>query len=335
MRTSGLRAARDYNRGLIFPVRAAHLGLAAVRAAGAGPRDWSLAPQRRSWAPYLILAAAGFLLLLPIDGALSRAFRAIKLGGDFRRELEAFQQWGQGVSTILVMLAVWLGDPNRRLRLYDWAAGLASTGIVVTLVKLLVGRPRPKYDDPLVFLGPFGQYPVVRGDRPVGIYHAWDVGAPISAELWSMPSSHTAYAAVMAAALSALYPRLRPLVIGCVILVGCSRLITGAHYPSDVAVGGLLGAGFGAAAMRQRWGLRTLRALPEIGTRLNRLREVPAGVISRHHIPGPLEASRAGQRAREDAEKQASQAASPASPAPVPMAPVSASPPPDAPRAGA
>jgi membrane-associated phospholipid phosphatase len=226
----------------------------------------------------------------------------VRLGGDFRREMEAFQQWGQGVSTALVMLAIWLADPARRRRLLDWGAALLVTGIAVNAIKLLIGRPRPKYDDPLVFLGPFGQYPVIRGERPVGIFHAWDLSAPISAELWSMPSSHTAYAAVMAAALAALYPRLRPLVIGCAVAVGASRLITGAHYPTDVLIGGLLGMAIGAAAMRHRWGQRTA---PGIAGALGRLRAASAEAYSRRHIPTPLEARRAADRARAGAEDAA------------------------------
>jgi membrane-associated phospholipid phosphatase len=286
MRTSEWRAARDYNRGLIPPVRWLHTIWGAIAAIAGPARAWLLDPRRRAWAPYLAAGIVAFVLLLPLDGAVSRALRSVRLGGDARRELEAFQQWGQGVSTVLVALVIWLQDPARRRSLADWGAALGVTAAAVFAMKMLIGRPRPKYDDPLYFLGPFGQYPVDRvvAGRPVGVRHAWELGSGISADLWSMPSNHTAYALVMAVALAAMYPRLRVLVVACAGVVGLARVWTGGHYPTDVLVGAVLGLSIGRAAMRGMWGQRTLSRLGLVGQ------------ASGSPVPGPGTARRPAER---------------------------------------
>jgi membrane-associated phospholipid phosphatase len=236
------------------------------------------APRRRAWAIPLFVAAVLLPVMWRLDPLITGWLTSIKLGGDVRREFEALQQYGQGVSTFLVALVIWLQDPGRRRRLADWAAALIVAGIAVNAVKLLVGRPRPKYGDPDYLLGPFGQYPVdrvVNGD-PVGIRHAWEIWSGISSDLWSMPSSHTAYAVLMAVAVGSMYPRLRVLVAVLAGLVALGRVMTNAHYASDVLVGAAIGLAIGRAAMQGMWGDRVLKrwqgqreavAMPEIAVR--------------------------------------------------------------------
>jgi membrane-associated phospholipid phosphatase len=217
----------------------------------------------RTWFPYLVAGAALFVLLLPLDGPISRALRAIPIRGDVRREIESLQQYGQTVSTIIVAVAIWLQDPRHRRALANWAAAWAVAAVCVFLAKGLIGRPRPQYGDPLYFLGPLGQYPVSRAvnGHPVGVRHAWEFWSGISSDLWSMPSSHTAYAACMGVFVSHLYPRLRPLMLALVVFVGVARVVTGAHYPTDVVVGAALGLAVTHTAVDRRWGHRALDRL--------------------------------------------------------------------------
>lgn len=217
-----------------------------------------------AWARLLVvsgvLIGAG-LALISSDGAISRAvvgFQERSLGGDIRRELHALQQYGQGAVTLLVAWAIWLGDPGRRRRLLDWMAAAAVAGGAAFGLKMLIGRPRPKFDDPGHFLGPFGAYPI---DERVGVRHAWEVWAGISSDLWSMPSSHTVFAAVMSVVLWTLYPRLKPLGVLMIVVVGTGRVVFGAHYVSDVLVGAGVGLLAATAAVRGCWGERAVDLL--------------------------------------------------------------------------
>src|ERR1051325_5441304 len=66
---------------------------------------------------------------------------------------------------------------------------------------------------------------------------------------FSMPSSHAAnwFAAVMVATIY--YRRSLWFMLPAALLVSYSRVYNGVHYPSDVLVGALLGAGFAAAVL--------------------------------------------------------------------------------------
>jgi membrane-associated phospholipid phosphatase len=269
MPSPGVGTAGDYTRGGRAPGAGDAPDKAAAAPTDAPPeaspgRDRAEARRVRRWGLIQRLALAGlFALLLPLDGPISRALRSVRLSGDLRREIESLQQYGQTASTLIIVLAIWLQDPHHRRRLADFAGAYVLTAALVMVGKGLIGRPRPKYDDPLWFLGPLGEYPVdrVTGSGPVGPRHAWEFWSGISSDLWSMPSSHTAYAAAIGLFVATLYPRLRWLMFALVALVGVARVLTGAHYPTDVLVGAAIGLGATAAAVRGRWGQRVLEAV--------------------------------------------------------------------------
>lgn len=214
----------------------------------------------RDWAWYLVggvVLAAG---LWQFDGAISKAARTLQLSGDVRRELEALAQYGQGAVSVLVATLIWMIDPTRRRRLLDWAAAALIAGAACMLMKLLLGRPRPLLEDPGVILGPWGMHPIPDAGAPSGyvLAHAWEWSSRVQYMLGSMPSRHTTFAAVLSVVLWTMYPRIRPLAIGMLALVGTMRVVTGAHYPSDVIVGAALGLAIGTLAMRRFWGTRAL-----------------------------------------------------------------------------
>lgn len=122
-------------------------------------------------------------------------------------------------------------------------------GIVDTLVKIAVGRPRPRFDEPIATA--FGN---------------------------SFPSGHSmssliCYGAVLLFALPLLAPRWRRIAIGLtalwVGLIGLSRLALGVHFISDVLGGYALGAAWliGSVAAFETWrierGRRTTHPLEE------------------------------------------------------------------------
>jgi len=195
--------------------------------------------------PCLAILGVG-LAVIPFDGPISQWATSIQLGGDVKRELEVAQQFGDLLSIALTATLIWLLDPARRRVLCLGAASLACAGIIGTAAKNLIGRPRPKFDDP-AFLGPWGTYDLGASG---GVRHAWEFWRGHWADLTSMPSSHTLFAAALAAFLAFAYPRLRGLVIVLVVVVGVARVVLRSHYPSDVLVGGAVGWFAGTLGMR-------------------------------------------------------------------------------------
>ncbi len=201
------------------------------------------------------LVAAG--VLFPFDASIAAAFvrAGESLGGDLKRELLAFQQYGGTGSAILLCCIVWALDPPRRRRLLDFGMATLLVGIAVFGLKMLIGRPRPKFNDPMAILGPFGAYPI---SPEVGVRRAWELGSGISSDLWSMPSSHTAHAVLMSVFLYVLYPRLRGIVVALTVLVALCRPLFSAHWISDVAAGAGIAFCLSWLAVTRYWGVRAL-----------------------------------------------------------------------------
>jgi membrane-associated phospholipid phosphatase len=156
------------------------------------------------------------------------------------------QDWGRALRSVgywplwmLLSLALWLVD-RKRGQGYRRAAFLAGSitvaGILGEVLKLLVRRDRPGTYD--------GRY----GFR-------WFTDHPFSSRNFGMPSSHAVIAFSGAAALSVLFPEATvvwyALAIGC----GVTRVLSGAHFVSDVVAGAAIGIGVSLIIAR-RWSVR-------------------------------------------------------------------------------
>ncbi|MEM1071964.1 MAG: phosphatase PAP2 family protein [Planctomycetota bacterium] len=270
-----LRHAIDHNRGLPWPLPWLHAG--AVPLVNAS--RWLRRPRYRHTVLPLVLGALVAAILFPFDGWLGGAIDGLDgsregvgrlLGGDVLKELNALQQFGGISSVVLVGLLIGLLDPRKLDRLWDLAAAVITTSISVLAAKMMFGRPRPRFDEPGLIVGPFGAYPLGPGE---GVHYAWAFWEDISSDLWSMPSSHTSGAVALAVFLAVCYPRLKWLVVGWVAVVGFTRVLVGAHWPSDIAMGAGIGYAVSHAAVTRGWG----RAVgTRLGLRSTRERE-PAG----------------------------------------------------------
>lgn len=103
-------------------------------------------------------------------------------------------------------------------------ATVALSGLTSTLLKRLIGRARPKHFDAF---GPYEFDPIA-----------------VKSSFASFPSGHATTIAALAFAIALLMPRWRIPALMIMLWVGISRIIVGAHYPSDVLAGFALGGFF-------------------------------------------------------------------------------------------
>jgi len=141
-------------------------------------------------------------------------------------------------SVFVVLSAWWVKGPvliglglasdvwRRRVPVAFMAAAAATlaASLIVDLLKNVFDRARPPESDP--GLGSLVALP----DNP------------------SFPSGHAATAFAAATAIAVLCPKLRPWALGLAAAVALSRVYLRVHFPFDVLVGGLIGAGLGALA---------------------------------------------------------------------------------------
>ncbi|MBV9967261.1 MAG: phosphatase PAP2 family protein [Alphaproteobacteria bacterium] len=158
---------------------------------------------RGAWRP-LFEFIGPFGLALPYLIVSAIAFVTLRWGGN----LPPFEDW-----------AARMRDAAR-VPAFLFAA-IAASGIAVDVLKVVVGRPRPK----LLFAG--------------GDYEFSWIG--LSADHWSFPSGHAATAAALAAALCYLWPQPVLLYVIGAVLIAASRVVMDAHYLSDVVMGGFIG----------------------------------------------------------------------------------------------
>jgi undecaprenyl-diphosphatase len=172
----------------------------------------------------LVLVAGGCLALLGGDAGTEAFFRAWRAANpEATRLTHLFTDWGNPAFYLVygALLARGLRrrDPLPVSRALAYlAAQLAVSLVVERLLKISIGRPRPGVGGPFV---------------PFSLDNAHN----------SLPSGHTAEMAVQTSCL-ALWARgmALPLALGLLLaLMGASRLIVGAHHPTDVLAGMLLG----------------------------------------------------------------------------------------------
>ena len=273
--------------GLETPVRPA----TAIRQTMARMVGWIalLGRPPRSPAPRLLPAArsvgmGAVLAVLAVGAAMvfvdARTFAALNLLPpplvDLFNEITDYGKsgwflWPSGL--LIVALALIAGPALGRVsnlvivslavRLEFLFIAVAAPGLLITIAKRLIGRVRPSE------LGPFAYEPF-----------SW------RADYAGLPSGHSTSAFAAAIAIGVLWPRTRPFVWIYAVIIALSRVIIGAHYPSDVIAGAFVGA-FGALVVRNIFAARrrglvvgpdgAVRVLP--GPSMQRLKRVAARVL--------------------------------------------------------
>jgi undecaprenyl-diphosphatase len=206
-------------------------------------KSWPFGISRKN----ALLFALGFAVLIAGLYFLDRPLSVWGTGlpQDVRDFFEWVTEWGESdwilIPTLIAWLVAWLlslvTKENIRLALRELAAisgfifvGVGLPGLIVTILKRIVGRGRPE---------------------------TWSVDAPLSFQLlsWreydyqSFPSGHAQTAFSFAAVVAFLWPKAFWPAMVFAAAVSVSRIIVGAHYPTDITAGAVLGV-LGAYAVR-------------------------------------------------------------------------------------
>jgi len=196
----------------------------------------------------LVILAATLLCLgglaLAIDLPVARWCRDPRLPREALRLLNFSEAFAHGTGAAALLVVVLVLDPHLRLpRLVrggidpgarDFLRIIAATfagGLIVDLIKASVARVRPRAADLAAIqsaLGTFNQEALL----PSSTSHS---------DVASFPSGHSAVAAGFAAALAWRYPRAAVLFAVIATLAAAQRVVSSAHYPSDVACGAAIG----------------------------------------------------------------------------------------------
>ncbi|MEV0411882.1 phosphatase PAP2 family protein [Streptomyces sp. NPDC050448] len=137
--------------------------------------------------------------------------------------LSGWSTYGLGLFGVLMLAAWWRARPGGPGRT---AMALAAPAVVVT-----------------AFLADTLLKSLIREQRPCQTLHTLTLEACPPLGDWSFPSNHAAIAAAAATALWLTDRRLGALAIAAALLMAFSRVWVGAHYPHDVVLGVLVGAG--------------------------------------------------------------------------------------------
>lgn len=157
-----------------------------------------------------------------IDRRLYRMIHGLPHSPVGDRYVTVLSDLGEGLGWVAAGVALgWLGGSRgRRAGLAAAVASVGTTYLVQQKIKPVFRRTRPYV----------GRDVLVVGIRTTDA---------------SFPSGHTASSFAAATAISAFYPRVSPLVFGLATGVAASRVHLGHHFPSDTAVGGLIGVATG------------------------------------------------------------------------------------------
>lgn len=192
--------------------------------------------QKPVWRHPLFLAAFAAIpvLMVTVDGPVSTFMRPIGVAA--KPLVDALAEAGDsryslvptGVAAILLMLLYFVDSSNLRARMWAWLAGasgfvfvsVAYSGILVNVIKIIVGRARPHTAELL-------SWPELHPFAGTGSLH-------------SFPSGHANTVFAIALAVGFLVPPLRRWLLLAATVLGFCRVLQYQHFVSDTVGGALL-----------------------------------------------------------------------------------------------
>jgi undecaprenyl-diphosphatase len=211
------------------------------------PQAYRTVWQREMWTAVAVVLLV-LMAMLWVDAAAFRA--AAHIPGWLNRAFNEFTDFGRSGWTliplgVLYLLTVALASTQAgrvtyavlasiTVRLGFLFVAIGLPGLIVTIVKRLIGRVRPSE------FGPYAYAPF-----------SW------RADYASLPSGHTTAAFATLFAFAALFPRLRKPLWVFAVLIAVSRVVVSSHFVSDTIAGAACGA-FGAIMVRDWFAARRL-----------------------------------------------------------------------------
>jgi membrane-associated phospholipid phosphatase len=194
------------------------------------------------------LLLAGGLALLAVDLPVARACANRDWPDEIHRFLRSIEPFGTPYGQGAILLCVAIALPELARRVPRMAVIAVSAGLAADVIKLLVGRERPKYFD-------------LQSASAFDSFVAWLPFLRDGSSIDSFPSAHTASAVGFAIALAWLFPRGRVAFGALAATVAVQRLEVCQHFVSDLCFGATTGwlvaqallAGTPAARAFDRW----------------------------------------------------------------------------------
>lgn len=211
-------------------------------------KPWPLGLTRRSWPIFLVAMLIVLGGLASVDVMLSRG--AIAWPEEWRAPFFVITDYGLSdwvliPSLVVLVLALIVRLPLRDLwrRVMGEIAmfsgfifiGVGAPGLMTNLMKRLVGRGRPQ------------EYESAGAFSFQHFLNDWTYQ--------SFPSGHSATAVAMAFVIGFLWPRTLGVFLAIGLIVAISRVPVGAHYPTDVFAGVIVGC-LGAYLVRNLFARR-------------------------------------------------------------------------------
>jgi len=177
------------------------------------------------WLLYVVLIVFAALSLKFVDGAVAEWVHAAGFSPSFKHALGVIRMPGNYFFTIALAIVLYRWGHWSATNVATLLLSSAVAGGVTTIVKFCCGRMRPFRGT-----GPYDWKPFTLFVGPDRLFLS-----P------SFPSSDTALAFATAAIVSIAKPQWRWAGYLWALSVGVARVLQNAHYPSDVAIGAMVG----------------------------------------------------------------------------------------------
>lgn len=212
------------------------------------------------WQIYLVplLLAVAAYSIVPFDGWLTHPDRHAFVAGDVIRISILSELFAHGFGVFVVAVGIYMLAPKSRVTIPRIVVCAFWPGLVANFLKFQIARVRPiQYFD----ASSQANFPSDSWATWLGWFYNCDLNRYYAHQ--SFPSAHAATVWGLAIAMIWAFPRGKYLFIFIASLASIQRVISYAHWPSDVLAGVAVGILCGGA-LQQNWGLGwLLRRLEE------------------------------------------------------------------------